>query len=311
MVEVGDRSFALEEVVVSIPSTLRQRTGAISGVRIRLGSNEPLHFPYMSIEETDEADVIFDAAHLLFTSPLDLAALTSWASALRAEDRSVLLVLPHQTSALNYLVRMNVILHLDRVGVLFDRAAPSIQRNDQSRVLIEVRCVADPSDAEAFSQVALDLLRQHISGRDARVAYKILGELLDNATTHAKSPTGVFACAQVYRHELELAVADAGIGIQAHLSRNPKYRLADEVDALEYALMPGVSGTSEPRGNGLPDLVDMTCRYGGRVLLRSQAGHALVTTVNNRREFQSGTPIPGTCAAVRIGIPATPPGKMP
>lgn len=290
---------------------LQQPVGTIWGMRIRLGSNEPLHLPFMSIEETDEAEVVFDAAHLAFASPLDLAALTSWASALRAQDRSVRLVLPHQASTLNYLVRMNVVLQLERVGVRLDRPAPSIQRNDQSRVLIEVRCVADPNDAEAFSQMALDLLRRHISGREARVAYKILGELLDNATTHAKSQTGVFACAQVYRHELELAVADAGIGIQAHLSRNPKYRLADEVDALEYALMPGVSGTSESRGNGLSDLVDMTCRYGGRVLLRSGAGHALVTTVNNRREFQSGTPIPGTCAAVRIGIPATPPGKMP
>ncbi len=47
--------------------------------------------------------------------------------------------------------------------------------------------------------------------------------------------TGVLVCTQVFNHQLELAVADAGIGVRTHLARNPKYRHVNEVEALDYA----------------------------------------------------------------------------
>jgi anti-sigma regulatory factor (Ser/Thr protein kinase) len=282
----------------------------MGGVRVRLGSNEPFHRPTIDTYDTDEADVIFDATHLAFASPLDLVAVTSWASTSCAKGQVVHLDFPSNMDVRNYLSRMNVVAHLEAAGVLFDRTAPRIHRNDRANVLIEVRRIDVADDVEEFSHDALTLLRRHITKHEAAVALRMLGELLGNAAEHANSATGVFVCAQVYQHQLELAVADAGIGVRAHLTRNPKYRHVDEVEALDYALMPGVSGTSERRGNGLSDLLNDTSDYGGRVVLRSQGGHAMVTTVNNLRSFQTGTSVPGTCADVRIGIPSAAPGKM-
>jgi hypothetical protein len=280
------------------------------GMRVRLGSNEPFHRPIIDTYDTDEADVVFDATHLAFATPLDLVALTSWASSSCAKGDVVRFDFPSSGDVRNYLARMNVVSHLETAGALFDRPAPSIHRNDRANVLIEVRRIAIADDVEEFSHDALTLLRRHITKREAAAALRMLGELLGNATEHANSATGVFVCAQVFNHQLELAVADAGIGVRTHLARNPKYRHVDEVEALDYALMPGVSGTSELRGNGLSDLLNDTSDFGGRVVLRSNGGHALVTTVHNLRSFQSGTSVPGTCAAVRIGIPSAAPSKM-
>jgi hypothetical protein len=164
----------------------------------------------------------------------------------------------------------------------------------------------DSAEAEAFTKDAYDLLVRHIGKDCAIAAAKMLGELLDNAVTHAESGTGAFAAAQVYvqRGDLELAVADCGIGVRSHLSRNPDFRNLTAPQALKSALQPGVSGTSESRGNGLSDLLRSASDYGGTMLLRSDDGYGQVTTANlNHAAFITAEAVQGTWAWVRIGLP--------
>jgi anti-sigma regulatory factor (Ser/Thr protein kinase) len=281
-------------------------------VRVLLASNQPFHARTIDIEAGHGAGHLFDATRLAFVSPLDLVALASWSSALRLDGSKVRVVLPGSADVCRYLIRMDLLSHMTRAGVELVGQHPVIRRSDRADVLLEVRRVADAGDAERFAADAYELLARHIQKTDAGAAAKMLGELLDNAITHAESNTGAFAAAQVHlrSRDLQLAVADCGIGVRSHLARNPKFRGLTAPEALEAALKAGVSGTPESRGNGLPDLLELTSDYGGQMLLRSDDGHALVTTTNTRRYVLAGTPVPGTWAWVRIGLPRSSPGKI-
>ena len=121
--------------------------------------------------------------------------------------------------------------------------------------------------------------------------FAAMGELIDNAIDHGASGEGAFVAAQVYsgatsgRRGLEVAICDTGVGVLAHLRRNPKHAdIPDSADALKQAFIPGVSGTTEDRGNGLSDLLSFL-QFGGlaRVHLRSGDGLATVTVGRRRR----------------------------
>ncbi len=137
---------------VTRPIELKHPPGTMFGVRVRLGSNEPLHRPTIDTYDTDEADVVFDRTHLAFATPLDLVALTSWASASCAKGDVVRFDFPSSGDIpATTCARMNVVSHLEMAGALFDRPAPSIHRNDRANVLIEVRQIAVADDVEKFS----------------------------------------------------------------------------------------------------------------------------------------------------------------
>jgi hypothetical protein len=119
-------------------------------------------------------------------------------------------------------------------------------------------------------------------------------------------------CAQAYSgrttgaRRLEVAVCDTGIGVLAHLRRNPAYQhLYNCAQALECALKPGVTGTRDQvRGNGLPDLLRLSRHTSaGRLILRSGDGLARVGKRQNIATTQcwpTRTPITGAWAWLRI-----------
>ena len=109
----------------------------------------------------------------------------------------------------------------------------------------------------------------------------ILGELVDNAATHGESAVGTLVCAQRYTGATSglpagvwLGVADAGVGIPAHLRRNPKY--ADETSDLKLIALARrrwVTGTADRRGWGLVDVFENAAAAGpSRVIIRSGRG---------------------------------------
>ena len=62
------------------------------------------------------------------------------------------------------------------------------------------------------------------------------------------------------------------------------------MQALRAALQPGVTGTSERRGNGLPDLLSTASGFGGQPLLRSGDGYAQVMAASPDRQFSARRP---------------------
>lgn len=252
-----------------------------------------------------DLQVVFDASDMTFASPLDLVGTAAWAARLHHDGAAVEFTLPGDDDVRRYLVRMDLVAQLSQAGAAVRGQVPSIRRADRADVLLEVRRICGAPDVEIFCDAAYDLARQHTSDRSAAAGAKMLGELLDNAVTHAGSPVGVYAAAQVHQRSgnLELAVADAGIGVRAHLARNPDFRNLTAAQALRAALQPGVTGTSEKRGNGLPDLLSTACGFGGQLLLRSDDGYAQVTADSPGRQFSAAAQVPGTWAWVHVRLP--------
>lgn len=276
------------------------------GVRLSLAGKQPLHDPALGQVAPEGRPIfIFDASDMIFASPLDLAGVAAWAACLRHDGAPVEFALPDDGDVRRYLVRMDLVNQLRQADVTVTGMVPCVRRADRADVLLEVRRICGPADTERFCADAYELARQHTADRSAAASAKMLGELLDNAITHAGSPVGVYAAAQVHRRsgDLELAVADGGIGVRSHLARNPSFRNLTAAQALCAALLPGVTGTSEKRGNGLPDLLSTASGFGGHLLLRSGDGFAQVMTASPGREFTAAAHVPGTWASVHVRLP--------
>jgi hypothetical protein len=106
---------------------------------------------------------------------------------------------------------------------------------------------------------------------------------------------------------MEFAVRETGVGVLAHLRRNPQHHdLTSATTALEGALAPGVTGIDEVRGNGLHDLfkISRDGRY-SRLVLRSGDGIAnVVAQCWSRTRPQGLTPLSPSSMIIGRGCPS-------
>lgn len=138
-----------------------------------------------------------------------------------------------------------------------------------------------------------------------RRTFEILGELVDNSTTHGHSAIGTFVCAQRYTgHEnglqagVWLGVVDGGPGIPAHLRSNPRYRaVEDDEQLIRLCRRPWVTGTRDRRGWGLVDVFEDAAKAGpGEVMIRSGRGqgffrlHSMVAPYARYAALQPAVP---------------------
>jgi hypothetical protein len=116
-----------------------------------------------------------------------------------------------------------------------------------------------------------------------------------------------YDCAQYWptRHQVEVGIADDGIGIRASLARNPPFSDIGEEDAVQLVLLPGISGNPlagkrnnvwNNSGYGLY-MTNRICRRGGQFLLIS-GGHGIELDSVSKTSFR--TDICGT--AIRMLI---------
>jgi hypothetical protein len=282
----------------------------LDGMRIELAGRWPLLRRELKVRQLDEGWVVLDARRLRFACPLDLAGMV--ALAWIAADVRVALVSPCDAGVASYLQRMDVLRQLP-AGCEVDGQLPDGPRTDRSHALLEV-CQVSADTVESVVARSGRMIAAHYDSGVRGPLFRGVGELIDNAASHGVSPTGAFMAAQAYtgkasgRPGLEFAVCDTGIGVLAHLRRNPSYRhLPGDRSALVEALKPGVTGTTDPRGYGLHDLLQITRGSGiARLVLRSGTGIANVVA---HRAGQVITPaastpaVPGTWAWLRVRYP--------
>lgn len=260
----------------------------------------------------DAGQVILDARRLVFASPLDLAAISALACHGAARQDRVVFLLPDDPGVASYLQRMDVIRRLPP-GTEIRGTPPPERRTDCSKRLIEVSPLSHETSQDLVTRLG-ELTAAHFLAHAAGLVFRGAGELIDNAVSHGYGPHGAFLSAQAYtgktsrRPGFEFAVCDTGVGILDHLRGNPSYAaLPDATAALNCAVQPGVTGTSEQRGNGLADLLRITHDGGtGRLVLRSGDGIAsIVLQSGQRREAFTPAclPISGTWAWLRVGFP--------
>jgi len=133
--------------------------------------------------------------------------------------------------------------------------------------------------------------------------WRVLSETLQNIPQHAShdpddTQTG-FATLQLYKNRLDLAVGDAGIGIQRSLSQNPRYRQYSDAQTQLAVLQQGATKTARAgRGNGLQRTSEIIQALGG--FLRLQSGDCVtVSSKGNYRQFSCAV-FPGTQFLLRI-----------
>lgn len=260
------------------PAAARNSGARQRRTRLELSGHAPLVFGRHDLQPVQSATVI-DLTDLAFASPLELAGLASLISA-APESATIELIPPASEAVANYLLRMDLPKVLgDRISVE-PPFAPEWPR-DETPALIELARLQHAADVEAISARVWDRLANHLPTETCINLFKIIGELVDNAATHGTSPSGTFLAAQYYTGRTSgmpegfwIAVADAGIGIRAHLAQNPQHRHLDDVHAIQAAVQPRVTGTGDAqRGWGLVSVRQEAGREApGRLIIRSGKG---------------------------------------
>lgn len=137
-------------------------------------------------------------------------------------------------------------------------------------------------------------------------------EIFRNVFEHSGS-SSLFFCAQYWpkSNKVEFAVSDFGVGIRNGLATNPNFRFKTDKQAIEYSLLPSVSGkTHLPRlsstwfnsGYGLY-MTQRLARNGGNFLIASGDDAVFLTkkTKLNFKTHFSGTALKVNFAVSEIG----------
>jgi hypothetical protein len=133
-------------------------------------------------------------------------------------------------------------------------------------------------------------------------------ETMRNVFEHSKTDS-LYYCAQYWprSNKVEFAVADFGIGIRHALAQNPNFRFDTDKQAIEYSLLPSVSGSTHlPRrsehwfnsGYGLY-MTNRLARNGGNFVLASGTSAVLLSS---KTKTNFTTSYPGTILRFNIDV---------
>lgn len=164
----------------------------------------------------------------------------------------------------------------------------AITHNEDERETIERRCMA-------LSSV---LIRQESGSFHETLSYS-LREIFRNVFEHSGADS-IWYAAQYWPEKslVELCVLDEGIGIGNSLRRNPHLKISSDHDAIELALLPGISGVAfrgGPRqrndpwansGYGL-FMTSQLCQRGGTFVSISGQGAVKIDEYGEQR-FECG-----------------------
>ncbi|WP_033287149.1 hypothetical protein [Streptomyces sp. NRRL F-525] len=279
---------------------------------LELAGRHPLLRNDLHARGQADSGLVVDARRLRFASPLDLAGIAALTHTRADAGGSTELVLPADTDVASYIQRMDLIERLPPdtriVGAL-----PLDDRRDRSSTLLETSILTSGT-ANAVGERIGRLATAGLGAKAGARAARSIGELIDNAVSHGQGHPGAFIAAQVYTgkttryRRLEVAVCDPGVGVLGHLRRNPEYKdTTDSAQALRRALKPGVTGTSEQRGHGLPDLLAHAGLNGPtRLVLRSGDGllrvGRLLADASTVQSHTSSTWVDGTWTWLRVSF---------
>lgn len=140
----------------------------------------------------------------------------------------------------DYLTRMRL---YDYLGI---PSPHQIEEHDPSGKLIPLTRITSSSELGDFLNEMVPLL--HLPPEQARSIRYIISELVRNVLEHAFSEDGAIVAAQYYKktNRIRIGIVDTGIGISASMS--DAYHPANDLAAIKYALMPGITGTTRNEG---------------------------------------------------------------
>jgi len=213
--------------------------------------------------------------------------------------------------AFSYLWRMNF---WDLVRPVLDAppgALPEISNTVVDRnALLDLSILHSHAAISSALRQAGDILQNlHYTVPARGHVLEVLSELCSNVLLHAQTEFGGVAAMQTYRNKngvryIVMGIGDAGIGVRASLAANGKLagRLENDAQALGVAVQAGSSRfASGGHGGGLPRVLEIARRYGGRVAFRSGRGALTFNGSSQERQAFDAPPLLGT--QLRISLP--------
>jgi len=157
-------------------------------------------------------------------------------------------------------------------------------------------------------RIAKGLARGQASENLFDVLSFCLREIIRNSFEHGNTDK-VFYCAKYWpkSNKVEVVVGDYGIGVRRGLATNPNFRFATDKDALEFALLPSVSGkTHLPRrseiwfnsGYGLY-MTNRLARNGGNFVI---AGGESAVHLSRKTKSNYGLSFSGTILRLNLDV---------
>jgi hypothetical protein len=139
------------------------------------------------------------------------------------------------------------------------------------------------------AQMASLLCGEHEGVMHETLTYS-MREIMRNVIEHSESPRfGI--CAQYWpsKNKVEVAILDRGIGLRQSLSHNPHIDASSDKNAINYALMPAVSGKAfmgakiRKKGHWVNSgfglyMTNRICRNGGNFFIASGKAGLLLTS---------------------------------
>src|SRR3989344_3844386 len=139
--------------------------------------------------------------------------------------------------------------YLKRMG-LFDllqiKSGIEIVEHEAAGRFIPLTQIKDSAHLTKFLTEMIPLL--HLKPDQVEPIRYIMSELTINVFEHARTDIGAILCAQYYKksNTIRIGIVDRGIGIKSSIGA--VYRVTNDLQAIQLALTPGVTGTTDRIG---------------------------------------------------------------
>ncbi len=139
--------------------------------------------------------------------------------------------------------------YLERMG-LFDflgiDSGMKVEEHEAAGRFIPLSQIKTSDDLTRFLTDMVPLL--HLDPEDVEPIQYTISELVRNVLEHAYTEEGAIVCAQYFAKSktIRIGIVDTGIGIKASISDS--HFAPDDMRAIQLALMPGITGTTNKPG---------------------------------------------------------------
>jgi anti-sigma regulatory factor (Ser/Thr protein kinase) len=141
--------------------------------------------------------------------------------------------------------------YLDRMRLfsILGKDSPfKIHDHESAGRFIPLTKISTQAEQTRFISDMVPLL--HLEPSQVDVIKYVMGELVRNVLEHSRSTNGAIVAAQYYKtsNTIRIGICDAGIGIRASISHAWISHSRTDLDAIKWALVPGISGTTTREG---------------------------------------------------------------
>lgn len=141
--------------------------------------------------------------------------------------------------------------YLDTMGLfkILKKESPfKISNHESAGRFVPIAQIKTPQEQSHFISEIIPLL--HLDPEKAEAIQYTLGELVRNVLEHSRSENGAIVAAQYYQDKklIRLGICDTGMGIRSAMEYTWPNQTKTDLDAIKWALVPGVSGTTKKEG---------------------------------------------------------------